>query len=270
MPNNYADYKNSEEQTREIRDWKARLYHHQLKKAKNSKSNGDGARHEGVERPQPRNSKSCVLNRSQVSNVRAVMIAPPTSMSFAPPSFDNAPSQPPHEYDDDDYYPSSDAEVRSTKPLPSFAPALAPDDATGEDAYARRMRLSAMAVPTPPQQARLPRSQSPADKAALRADALAKIEAIKANWASNSTLPRRLSSSLPVPSPPAAVAAPGMDTSGSSGMDVSGPPALDTSGPPAIDTSGPSPMPMPLPSAEALATISRAPVRYEVAPSTLR
>jgi splicing factor 45 len=34
VPNNYADYKHSEEQHREIRDWKARLYHHQLREAK--------------------------------------------------------------------------------------------------------------------------------------------------------------------------------------------------------------------------------------------
>jgi len=30
LPNNYVDYKGSEEQVREIRDWKARLYHHKL------------------------------------------------------------------------------------------------------------------------------------------------------------------------------------------------------------------------------------------------
>jgi splicing factor 45 len=34
MPNSYGDYKGSEEQVMEIRDWKARLYYHKMKEAK--------------------------------------------------------------------------------------------------------------------------------------------------------------------------------------------------------------------------------------------
>ena len=62
LPNNYADYKGSEEQAREIRDWKARLYYRQLKEARKAK---DGAYSDEEEerRPRPMSSmhRRCVL-----------------------------------------------------------------------------------------------------------------------------------------------------------------------------------------------------------------
>lgn len=43
-PNNYSDYKGSDEQYREHRDWKARLYYYQLKDAKKAKKIEDAPR----------------------------------------------------------------------------------------------------------------------------------------------------------------------------------------------------------------------------------
>lgn len=57
MPNNYADYKGSEEQAREIRDWKARLYYHQLKEAKKARKDGAMGSDEEESRPRPMNSE---------------------------------------------------------------------------------------------------------------------------------------------------------------------------------------------------------------------
>lgn len=54
-PNNYSDYKGSDEQFREHRDWKARLYYYQLKDAKKAKK--------GEEQPKkPTNSESEALD----------------------------------------------------------------------------------------------------------------------------------------------------------------------------------------------------------------
>ena len=58
LPNTYADYKGSEEQAREIRDWKARLYYRQLKEARKAGKNGAAYSDEEEEsRPRPMNSK---------------------------------------------------------------------------------------------------------------------------------------------------------------------------------------------------------------------
>lgn len=57
LPNNYADYKGSEEQHREIRDWKARLYYHQLKEAKKANRNGSVSNEGEQDRPRQMNSE---------------------------------------------------------------------------------------------------------------------------------------------------------------------------------------------------------------------
>lgn len=244
-PNDYADYKGSEEQTREIRDWKARLYYHQLKGARTS--NKDGASHSDEEETRSsRPTNSMCLRRLGCgpANVVSVMFAPPTSLNFAPPSFDDAPPPPPPD-DDDDYYPpvshgrSSSGEHGAST---AFAPASAPDDATGQDIYMRRMQMSGM----PPAQSQSPpvRSQpsppptsvvakgSDADIAAKRAEAQAKIAAFKAKHL-------KPSSNNPPLAPP------------------SKPTTVDTAVPP------PPPPPDPLPAtANTGSTISRAPVRY--------
>ncbi|EXJ77750.1 hypothetical protein A1O3_09979 [Capronia epimyces CBS 606.96] len=104
-PNNYEEYKNSEEKIREVREWKDFLYKHRTRRRGTSDSAGDD-----YGRP---------MNRQ---------FAPPP-MSFAPPTNlnDESPQPPPP------------------------PPAEVPNDATGEDAYLRRMRLmQTQAVPNPP------------------------------------------------------------------------------------------------------------------------
>ena len=114
-PNSYEEYKNSDEKVREVRDWKDVLYAHRLKRRDSSDYDSD--RSEG----RPVNSKfqHWWLLISILSTEYATdQFAPPSSMSFAPPSNINADTPPPP------------------------PPAEIPDDATGDDAYARRMRLN--------------------------------------------------------------------------------------------------------------------------------
>ncbi|KAK8166170.1 hypothetical protein BC567DRAFT_273063 [Phyllosticta citribraziliensis] len=107
-PNDYSQYKGSEEQMREINEWKEHL-HRFDKRADSmdySSSEDEGRR--------PR------IN---------AQFAPPKSLNFAPPPSLNAPAPP---------------------PPAATAPVSIPDDPTGEDAYARRLRLSGMAGNPPP------------------------------------------------------------------------------------------------------------------------
>ncbi|KAI9796899.1 MAG: hypothetical protein M1835_002740 [Candelina submexicana] len=101
-PNNYEEYKNSDEKLREVRDWKDRLYAHRMKRTQSSEPDSD----EG-ERP-----------RIQESG----LYAHPSDYSFAPP-------------------PSMGDNERA-KPVAPPPPAHIPNGPTGEDAYARRMHLS--------------------------------------------------------------------------------------------------------------------------------
>ncbi|KAF9637396.1 hypothetical protein BFW01_g8292 [Lasiodiplodia theobromae] len=107
-PNDYNQYKGSEEQMREIAEWKDLLYRHKsLRELSNENPESDDEDYQ----------------RSRVKP----QFAPPKSYNFAPPSNLNTP----------------------TPPAPAV-PAEVPDDPTGEDAYARRMRLSGLDAPNPP------------------------------------------------------------------------------------------------------------------------
>ncbi|KAL6714957.1 hypothetical protein ACLMJK_007217 [Lecanora helva] len=121
-PNNYEDYKHSDERIAEIREWKDRLYAHRMAKVRDDDSDSSEDRY----RPQ--------LNKQ---------FAPPTGMSFAPPPT----------FDDSDK-PQVKAEVPNV-----------PNDPTGEDAYARRMRLSGLnnqvTTPEPPPFTEAPPLPSP-------------------------------------------------------------------------------------------------------------
>ncbi|KAJ5081552.1 hypothetical protein NUU61_009816 [Penicillium alfredii] len=88
-PNNYEEYRHSDEKILEVREWKDRLYAHRMRRSLSGDSDS-----EDYDRP---------MNRQ---------FAPPSS--FAPPP--NLNSVPP-------------------------PPASVPDDASGEDAFARRMRM---------------------------------------------------------------------------------------------------------------------------------
>ena len=247
-PNNYSDYKGSDEQYREHRDWKARLYYYQLKDAKKARKSED-------EQRKPANSNCFAKFSGILADSRSGMFAPPSSLSFAPPSLDdNAPTQRMDVDDEDDYYRpepqrSDESGRNATFAPPSFAPQALSDDATGDDAYMRRMRMSGMPPPaaSPPTHSSPPKRVSPPahstpplavqqnETAAKIAEAQAKIAAFKAKMGKPSTPAQNDSPAAPSPKPSA-------------------------------EQEAPPPPPSP---PEPAGTISRAPVRYEVPASQL-
>ncbi|KAK4549776.1 hypothetical protein LTR36_005077 [Oleoguttula mirabilis] len=274
LPNNYADYKNSEEQYREIRDWKARLYYHQLKEAKKEGKNGM-AMAAAISDDEQYASKPANrmfapppnLNFAPPPNLN---FAPPPNLNFAPPSLDSAPRRPSPARDDDDYYPPS---VPSYPPNtsdsyerpPAFAQASVPEAPTGDDAYIRRMHLGgampaqplmpvaqpqqaprpAMPAPTPAAQVPAGSDKAAADIAAKKAEAAAKIAAFKAKIAS-AAKPGNGAAALPAP--PAPPNAPQLA------------PVQPASSPPTQVA------PPPPPPEEPGISVSRAPVRYQIPP----
>ncbi|RMY80206.1 hypothetical protein D0864_08772 [Hortaea werneckii] len=231
LPNSYADYKGSEEQYREIRDWKARLYYQQLKEAnKSRKESQDESAGTSA------NSKTHKAGAKRgPANGLAEMFAPPPNLNFAPPSFDDSAPRPQVEDEEDDYYPpslpkhsgSSDNSYQARPTAASSSSAVLPED---EDPYLRRMRMSGQAptppqntVPPPPppiaQQAIAPPianrqpigddSKAAVDVETKRAEALAKIAAFKAKLAAQGKVPSAAASPTPSvaatqSSPPAA------------------------------------------------------------------
>jgi splicing factor 45 len=113
-PNNYEEYKNSEEKIREVREWKDKLYAHRMRRRQTSDYDSE----ESDRRP-AMNRKYLQPKQQAILMLASEQFAPPAPMSFAPPATFNA--------------------QLSQPPLP---PADVPDDTTGEDAYTRRMRLS--------------------------------------------------------------------------------------------------------------------------------
>ena len=120
-PNSYEEYKNSDEKIREVRDWKDVLYAHRMKRRDSSDYESDRSER------RPMNSKLLQSDQGSALSDRSLGQFAPPPMSFAPPSSINADIPPP-------------------------PPAEIPNDPTGEDAYARRMRLSQQQqqVPAPP------------------------------------------------------------------------------------------------------------------------
>lgn len=132
-PNHYEEYKYSEEKIREVREWKDLLYRHRMRR-QSSDSDSDSDRSRGQER----NSKSIssVVASAKISET----FASPPSMSFAPPAQFESPSNL--------VKPDDDSDEHEYVPPP---PAMLPDDLTGDDAFARRMRMSGLQnVPAPP------------------------------------------------------------------------------------------------------------------------
>lgn len=142
-PNNYEDYKHSEERYREIRDWKDKLYKHRIKRRGSDEMSED-------ERPGMNSTRiyagdDCPLRLIQ--DIEA--FAPPAAYSFAPPpSFD---SDSPSKKADEGEAPPNNNEDHYAAPPPPPAANIS-EDASGEDAYTRRMRLSgkSIAEPQPP------------------------------------------------------------------------------------------------------------------------
>jgi splicing factor 45 len=246
-PNNYADYKRSEEQTREIRDWKARLYYHQLKEARKANQKGMASDNETAGRPSATANRMYIgVLKSRCSNISAAMFAPPANLNFAPPSFDDAPTRP-MDIDDDDYYPPA----RPSFALPtSNTQPSAPDDATGDDAYRRRMQMSSFqqsqSASPPAMPPALPNAISNAtdaetDRANKIAAAQAKIAAFKAKHQKPLAKPDlpAVTQDIPPPPPP--------------------PPAEERTPAELVTTAAPAP--------QSGSTIFRAPVRYELPPA---
>lgn len=130
-PNNYEEYKHSDEKIREVREWKDLLYRHRMQKKRSSDYDSDSGRSVDV----PRNSESFVVLLPINANL-AEQFAPPP-MSFAPPpQLNDSPPPPPPDDVEDEYIPPAAAHI--------------PDDATGDDAFTRRMRMSGMQVQPPP------------------------------------------------------------------------------------------------------------------------
>jgi len=117
-PNSYEEYKHSEEKISEIREWKDRLYAHRMARQSSSLESDDDR-----SRPQMNSKSYCSLGGRLLMIMVKEQFAPP-AMSFAPPTSLNDTPPPP---------PPPSVEVHN--------------DPTGEDAYARRMRLSQLARP---------------------------------------------------------------------------------------------------------------------------
>jgi splicing factor 45 len=250
-PTNLARYQGSTEQEAERREWKEFLYYHASKR---------GSR---VQKSKPKNSMALSKWLWVSADLSLAVFAPPRNLNFAPPSFDAAqlPTTDPMDVDDDDEYqpPATMSGQTETyeRPAVAFAanPAAMHNDASGEDAYARRMRSSGMAVgasdaapaapavqafvapaTSTPSVPAIPVVQAPADIAsklqaaqAKLAAAKAKIEAARAQAANTAAAEAATVTSASV---------------------VEAPP------------SPPPPPPPPPPADDDIGTISRAPVRY--------
>jgi splicing factor 45 len=124
-PNSYEEYKGSEEKVREVREWKDLLYRHRMRRRRDSSGSNDS---DGP-------SEYCWDEMRHELTGSGRPMATGMGMSFAPPKNYDEPPPPP--------------EVEMTEAAPP-PPADVPDDATGEDAYARRLRLSQQSPPPPP------------------------------------------------------------------------------------------------------------------------
>ena len=131
-PNNYEEYKHSDEKIREVREWKDRLYAHRMARRNDLSDSEDEDR-----RPQMSSEKNRWLKEPELTS-STDKFAPP-SMSFAPPPIDQEP--PPSSADVLNDTAGEGAYEEQYQPPPP-PPMEVPDDASGEDAYARRMRLS--------------------------------------------------------------------------------------------------------------------------------
>ena len=122
-PNSYEEYMHSEERVREIRDWKERLYAHRMAKRRSAELSSD-------EDDRPRRVMNGTNRRmsQEGSNVCPANFGSTySSYNFAPPS----PRKP-------------------NRPSERARPTWTYGDETGDDAFARRTKMSQAAAQAPP------------------------------------------------------------------------------------------------------------------------
>ncbi|EEP80715.1 conserved hypothetical protein [Uncinocarpus reesii 1704] len=131
-PNSYDAYRHSEEKIREVREWKDRLYAHRMARRTSSEVESDDEY-----RRRPMNSSSRLsLSRVNLFGWVINVLLTPLLEQFAPPKQ----FAPPPNLNDIPRQPSApNSPVTEVAPPPA---APLPDDQTGEDAFARRLRLS--------------------------------------------------------------------------------------------------------------------------------
>lgn len=146
-PTNVEEYLRSDERIAEVREWKELLYAHRRQRRSSNVSGSESGERDRRHSMRPYKSDDddgysgagSSGDDSAKARSRPARFAPPSSYSFVPPPPENPP--PP---------PQPAAEI--------------PDDATGEDAYARRMAMSrAMAggAPVPPSHSPAPHHETP-------------------------------------------------------------------------------------------------------------
>ncbi|ESZ97541.1 hypothetical protein SBOR_2088 [Sclerotinia borealis F-4128] len=137
-PNNYEEYKNSDEKVREVREWKDRLYAHRM--ARKASSDSDD------EEPY----------RPKIGN----QFAPPPNYSFAPPPLDSPPKKRSKSPESDSYSPTLQANSNPPPP-PSESQPLPPPAPLSTGAISR----APVRYNLPPAPSELPASEAELDKA---------------------------------------------------------------------------------------------------------
>ena len=130
-PNNYEEYKHSDEQIAEVREWKDRLYAHRMARSASRDSLSDEER----SRPMNRMYFSEQMEQPKLLNRLLGQFAPPSSFA-PPPNLNDIPRDVPMP----DY-------TQLPPPPPEEPPAPIPNDPTGDDAYARRLQMSGIQPP---------------------------------------------------------------------------------------------------------------------------
>ncbi|KAE8390616.1 hypothetical protein BDV23DRAFT_154935 [Aspergillus alliaceus] len=163
-PNNYEEYKHSDEQIAEVREWKDRLYAHRMVRSRSRDSYSD----EDYGRPMNRQfappASLAPPNLNNISPGRAVEPPPaPPAANPAAASGEEAFAQRAQMQ----AHPDDTTMADYTPPPPP------PDDPTGDDAYLRRLQMSTGAQPVagsaPPPQPRPLEALQPASATISRA-----------------------------------------------------------------------------------------------------